>query len=98
MIIPVDTAQAATAVSGEAFSAAVTPVITQIVNPIVELAFAVAVVVFAYGVFQLIWASEDGDQRTKGKYSVLFGLIGMFIMVSAWGIIRLISNTVLQFR
>jgi zinc transporter ZupT len=81
-------------VNAEALGGVLNPIITHIVNPIVQLMFAVAVVVFTYGVFQMIWNKTDADGHTKGRNSMVGGLIGMFIMLSAWGIIYLISNTV----
>lgn len=92
MISLVPTAEAA--VDSAAFGKVIEPIVKNVVNPLVGLVFAIAVVVFAYGVFQVIWNAEDGDARTRGKNAMWGGLIGMFIMVSAWGIIYLVSNTV----
>lgn len=75
-----------------AFGNVVDPIISNIVNPLIKLIFAVAIVVFVYGVFQLVWGGEEA--RKSGKMSIIGGLIGMFIMMSAWGIIYLISGTV----
>jgi Type IV secretion system pilin len=69
------------------------PVITHVVLPVVELMFAVAVVVFVYGVLQMVFFGGSEDAQSAGKASILYGTIGMFIMVSAWGIIYFISNT-----
>lgn len=92
-IIPfVDNAYAAS--SDDALGSVLGPIITHIINPIIELLFVVAVVVFAYGVFQMIWHKADADAHTKGRNSMLGGIIGMFIMLSAWGIVYLIANTV----
>ncbi len=88
----VSTAQAAT--NDEALGKVLGPIISHIIDPIIGLMFAVAVVVFAYGVFQVVWNKTDAESYSKGKASMWGGLIGMFIMVSAWGIIYLISNTV----
>jgi uncharacterized membrane protein len=90
MSLLVPTAHAA--FDATAFGKVVDPVITNIVNPVIMLLFAVGIVVFVYGVFQVVWGGEEA--RQKGKMSMIGGIIGMFIMVSAWGIIRLISNTV----
>ncbi len=81
-------------VDADALGGVLNPIITHIVNPIVQLMFAVAVVVFAYGVFQMIWNKIDADGHEKGRNSMVGGLIGMFIMLSAWGIVYLIANTV----
>jgi len=81
-----------------AFGNALNPIITNVVNPLVELAFAIAIVVFVYGVIQMITHDTDAEAHSKGRWSMVSGLIGMFIMFSAWGIIYLISNTVKGFQ
>ncbi len=83
-------------VDASAFGNVVNPIINNIVNPLVKLMFAVAIVVFIFGVLQLVWGDEEA--RKKGKMSIVGGLIGMFIMLSAWGIIYLVANTVAQFQ
>ncbi len=74
-----------------------TPVIREIVNPIIWLMFGVATVVFIYGVLQMIIKGDDATAREAGQKSMLYGVIGMFIMVAAWGIVYLIGNTVKTF-
>ncbi len=65
-----------------------------ILNPIIGLAFAVALLVFFWGIFQFI-ASETADaKREEGKKKIIWGLIGMFIMFSAYGLIRLLLGVV----
>jgi len=64
-----------------------------ILNPLIILAFAIAFVVFLWGVFTFI-ASEAADtKREEGKKKIIWGLFGMFIMFSAYGLIRLILGT-----
>ena len=82
------------AVDTTALGSVLTPIITNVVNPIVWLMFAVGVVVFVYGVLQMVWNSADSEAHTKGRNAMIGGVIGMFIMLSAWGIINLISSTV----
>lgn len=86
------------AVNAAAFGNVLSPIVTNIINPLIALAFAVAIVVFTYGVIQLIINKTDAEAHTKGRWAILGGVIGMFLMLSAWGIIRLISNTVMEFR
>ena len=73
------------------------PIMSNIVNPVVWLMFGVAAVVFTYGVLQMVIKGNDPEARTSGQKSILYGIIGMFIMVSAWGIVYLISNTIKSF-
>lgn len=64
-----------------------------ILNPIITLAFAIALLVFFWGIFQFV-ASETGDkEREKGKSKILYGIIGLFVMLSAVGIIGVILDT-----
>ena len=81
-------------IDATAFGRAIDPIISNIVQPIVGLMFAVALIVFVYGIFQTVWGGEEG--REAGKKSMWGGLIGLVIMTSAWGIIYLIGNTVTQ--
>ena len=90
--------EAHAAVNAQAVGAVLNPIISNIVTPIVELMFAFAALVFAYGVLQMVIHADDPDARSKGKMSILGGVIGMVIMMSAWGIIYLVANTVGQFR
>lgn len=82
------------AVDTTAFGNLVNPIINNIVYPIIQLLFGLAIVYFVYGVLQFVFGGEDENARKKGKNTILWGSFGIFIMVSAWGIIYLISNTV----
>ena len=65
-----------------------------ILNPIIMLLFAIAFIVFLWGVSQLVLNAESEDERTIGKQHVLWGIIGMTIMFSVWGIMNLILGTI----
>lgn len=69
-------------------------IINAIVTPAVGLLFMTAGLVFIWGVFGLIVHADDPTGRKDGQNHVLWGVVGMFIMLSAYGIIRLIGNTV----
>ena len=64
-----------------------------ILNPIIILVFAVALLVFLFGVVQFINSETSDTKRGEGKKKIVWGLVGMFIMIAAFGIIRLILNT-----
>lgn len=66
---------------------------TLIINPLIVLLFAVALLVFFFGIFQFVGSAGDGTKRDLGKKKILYGLIGMFIMFSAYGLIRLVLGT-----
>jgi len=64
-----------------------------ILNPLIKLAFAVALVIFFWGIFQFIISETADAKRSEGKKKILWGLFGMFIMISAYGLIRLVLGT-----
>lgn len=64
-----------------------------IVNPLITLMFILALCVFVYGVFEFIRGADNEDARKKGQSHMIWGVIGLFIMVSVFAIIRLLLNT-----
>ena len=64
-----------------------------IITPILGLMFLLSFVTFVYGIFKMIASQEDSEARENGKQSIFWSAAGMFIMVSAYGIIRLIVST-----
>jgi uncharacterized membrane protein YidH (DUF202 family) len=64
-----------------------------IVQPILVLVFVLAALFFFWGVAELIRNSSSEDGRQKGKRHMIWGIIGMFVMVSVFGIVSLIANT-----
>ena len=93
LILPV--AQAA--VDTTAFAQVVDPIITNIVYPILELLFGLAMLFFVWGILQFILKGEDEEGRERGKLTMIWGTVGMALMVSAWGIIYIVANTVKGF-
>lgn len=80
-----------------AFAKVINPIFEQIIYPIVYFVFALGVFVFAYGVIEMIW-KDSSEARETGRRHILFGAIGMFIMISAWGIIHFVSDTLFDIK
>lgn len=65
-----------------------------IINPLIALIFAAGFLVFAWGVVQfMLGLANDTEAKNDGKKHMLWGVIGMAIMMSALGILRVIANT-----
>lgn len=94
--IVVNTVEAAS--TADAFGKAIAPILVHIINPIVMFMFALALVVFVFGILEMLSKGADSEAHSKGKTHMVAGVIGMFIMISAWGIINIIANTVGQFK
>lgn len=58
---------------------------------VVPLIFAVAFVVFLWGVFQYFIAGGASDEgREKGRQFIMYGIIGFVLMFSIWGIVSVL--------
>ena len=70
-------------------------VVTQIINGVlVPLVFAIAFVVFIWGIFQyFIAGGHDEEAKEKGKSLMLYGLIGFFLMIAVWGLVNILLGT-----
>ena len=69
-------------------------ILNEIVNPIITLLIGVAVLVFLWGVFGFVRNAESSEERKKGGMHMLFGAIGLFIMIGAYGVLNLILGTI----
>lgn len=63
-----------------------------ILNPLIILGFTVATVYLFYGIAKMISRSDSKDLDSD-RNAVKYGVIGMFIMFSVFGILRLVLNT-----
>lgn len=64
-----------------------------IVNPLIILLFVLAMVYFLYGLVQYFISPDNEEIRTSSKSHMLWGVIGMFVMISVFGIMRIVLNT-----
>jgi succinate dehydrogenase/fumarate reductase cytochrome b subunit len=65
-----------------------------IINPLILLLISAALLLFFWGLFRLLWDLSNGGTGAEGKQHILWGLIGLVIMISVWGIIELIANSI----
>ncbi len=69
-------------------------VITQILNPLIELIFAAALIYFFYGVFEFMANQSNDEAKTKGKSHMIWGIVGLAIMMGVWGILNIVLSTI----
>ncbi|HCU46894.1 TPA: hypothetical protein DIC47_00505 [Candidatus Nomurabacteria bacterium] len=64
-----------------------------IINPIIVFLFALAVFYFLYGLFQFISNQENEEAKTKGKNHIMWGIVGIVIMMGVFTILGVIMKT-----
>jgi hypothetical protein len=60
---------------------------------LIPLLFAVAILVFIWGVVQFIAHADNEEKRTQGRNFMVYGIISLFVMVTIWGLVNVLSNT-----
>lgn len=64
-----------------------------ILFPLITLLVSVALVVFLWGAFEYISNAESDEGRTRGRRHMIYGIIGLFVMLSAYTILRIAAGT-----
>lgn len=62
-----------------------------ILNPVIILGFVIATIYFFYGIFELVWKADEG--KDEHKKNLIYGIVGLFVMFSVYGILNLVLNT-----
>ena len=60
----------------------------------VPVLFAIAFIVFIFGVFQYFILSGGSEEKQENaKNLMIYGIVGFFIMVSIWGLVNILVGT-----
>ena len=62
------------------------------INLLIGLFIALAVVVFFWGLIKWLW-SMGPDDAQQGLKIMFWGVVALFVMVSIWGIVRLLQQS-----
>jgi len=64
-----------------------------ILKPLIFLMFAVATLVFIWGVQTFVGSADDAEARGKGAQQMIWGVVGMVVMIAAVALVTIIKNT-----
>jgi hypothetical protein len=65
-----------------------------IVTKLIPLVIAIGLLVFIWSVIKFIANSHDAEARSAGLRQMGWGIVGLFAIVSVWGIVSLLANIV----
>lgn len=77
----------------ESFKTFIGNVEKNIANPLIMLLFGIALVVFMWGVVKYIANADNEIDRKEGSNAIIYGIVGMFIMFSVFGLMNLVGAT-----
>ncbi len=60
---------------------------------LIPILMAVVVIVFLWGIVKYITAAGDMEKEKDARGYIIYGLIGIAVMVGIWGLITFILNT-----
>lgn len=66
---------------------------SMVFQPLALLLFSVGFLVFIYGLVEFMYDPSNSSRQTTGKQHMIYGTIGLLIMVSIWGIVHLVTDT-----
>ena len=61
-------------------------------SSLVPIIVSLTVIVFLWGIFQLVQSNSE-DSRKDAIKIITFGVIALFVMISVWGLVAILSNT-----
>jgi len=65
-----------------------------ILGMVVPVIFALSMIVFMWGIFKYIFLSGgDEKQIAESRNIIFYGVIGIFVMVSVWGLVNFVTRT-----
>ncbi|KKR47081.1 MAG: hypothetical protein UT90_C0008G0023 [Parcubacteria group bacterium GW2011_GWA1_40_21] len=62
-----------------------------IIGASIPILISISVIVFVWGVFRYVIA--EGEDKARSRNVMMYGIIGLFVMVSVWGLVRVVYNT-----
>ena len=67
--------------------------VSAIVAQLVPLLVSIAVLLFLWGIVKFIANVGDEEGRKAGKSLMIWGMVGLFVMISFWGIIGYVQQS-----
>lgn len=64
-----------------------------ILTPLILLLSGLALLVFMYGGFVYIMNADNEQARSEGKKHMLYGVIGLVVMMAAYALLRVLAAT-----
>ncbi len=64
-----------------------------IANAIIPFLIGLTVVIVIWGIFKYISSAGDTEKVAEGRKAVMYGIIALFLMLSFWGFVLIIRNS-----
>ena len=65
----------------------------KIIRTIIGIMFPLATAIFLWGVIEYMRAAGDEKKIKDARQKITYGIIGLFLMVAVWGIVKAVVAT-----
>ena len=66
--------------------------IGEILNTIIPILIVLGVVYFVWGVISYMIGADE-EQKKKGRDKIIYGIIGLVVIVGMWGLVKIVTTT-----
>ena len=64
----------------------------QIINGVIPVLIALGVLYFVWGVVSYVIGGDE-EAKKKGREKIIYGIIGLAVIVGVWGLVKILTNT-----
>ena len=64
-----------------------------VLDALIPFIIGLAIFVILWGIFTYITKAADEEKRAEAKRFIIYGLLGVFFMISIWGFVTILINT-----
>ncbi len=64
-----------------------------ILDSIVPFIIGLAIFIIIWGIFTYVTQAANEEKRTEARQYIIYGVIGVFFMLSIWGFVNILLNT-----
>ena len=68
-------------------------ILQNVIDAVIPFLVGLAVMLIIYGILSFISKAADEEKRTEAKNFIIWGIIGIFVMVSIWGLVNILVGT-----
>ncbi len=66
--------------------------ISELLSAVVPMLVALGVVYLVWGIVQYVIGDSE-EAKSKGRDTIIFGIIGLAVIISMWGLVYLLQDT-----
>lgn len=66
--------------------------LNSVLRYVVPTIIGFALIAFLWGVLKYLWGGDVEKQREESKQFMLWGIVGLAVMVSVWGLVAIFAN------